>query len=162
MDKVNETVVYVGLGYVITIVLSVIFAFYPALIVTLSVVDKMYDWQIVTTPREMGMPPLSKVYDWEGKEFSEGELFRKRNESYMNSPFILIDKEEFSNACWAGAIIGSIMWICLFALIKNIREAWPVVVGAYILCFYPFTQWLGWAIDPESGYFPGVDWIPFL
>ena len=160
-SKANEVVTYGALGFGASIVVCFIIVWYPALMLTLSAVDHMCDWKNVTTFREQGYSrQMPEGYYGEYLGLSDAEARAKYAKS-LDDPIVLIDEDKFNSACWAGVIIGIIIWGFLVFLVKNIKETWPIVVGLYVFSFYPFMKWIGWAIDSDAGRFPGVDWIPW-
>lgn len=130
---------YFGMGAGITIFLYIVIAFFPSLMITLSIVDIMYDWN-------------DDVGYW--IEAVEG----------MHPRFYTPVYE--ANDEWIPAVISFFALFIGFSIIQlsliaNIRNTWIILAIWYVLSIYPFLKWFEWSGSGSPVPFPGVDWFPW-
>lgn len=140
---------YAGMGVGASVFLWVCFAFFPSLMVSLSITDTLFTWD-------------KEVVIDESKSFISGERLAPFDSHIhdLADKIIICDDSIFARACFWFCIIFIVLGFIQAGLVANIRQTWGIVVPWFLLSIYPFIRWLMWMGGDSEIHFPGVDWMP--
>ena len=133
-------------GAAVYLVLAVSIAFAPSLMVSLSIVDTLFDW---VETEETQIPIRGNIND------------QQDITGYTTHVAYNYDDRVFAQACFWFFVIFIIIGFIQAGLVANIRQTWGIVVPWFLLSIYPFLNWILWMGGPSDVPWPGVDWMPW-
>lgn len=148
MSNIRSTVEYGAMGVGTTLILWAILAFFPTIMVSLSLVDTFFDWD------------ESKIYDHGVKELVP---YNSKIHAIAGDSGVLVQTNngEFGKACVTFCVLFLIIGAIQGGMVANIRQAWGIVIPWFIISIYPAIKWLSWFGSSSDVPFPGVDWFPW-
>ena len=150
-NKIESAVQGLAMGALLTLILYVVFNFAPALMLSLSITDIIYDWDVTETVRR----PIPEIfYDIPG--------FLENNEDSPGLGMYTADVpvDSFASASIFFCIIFAFLCVAQKLMVLQIRTYWPIIIGWWIISIHPFYYWFEWFSTMDPGPFPGVDWLP--
>ena len=144
------------MGAGLTIFFYIVFAFAPALMLSLSITDMKFDWdKTVKVHRKITLTKeeYPNIYDEDLHRLIEDPI--GSNMFYSEEPV-----DSFSEACVFFFVVFAFLIFIQRVLTLRIRQSWPIIIGWWIISIHPFYYWFSWIMTQDPGPFPGVNWLP--